>query len=392
MSGSAPQGGFGRFDFALSAAEEDRAARLHRESMICDMLYWGPCTYRSCTPQMERELEAVWERTRDPVRTSLMGIFQAQRLAWQGAFPAFEECWSASGLTAGSRMLDGFSDPEYLLYCIGHNQALFDHLPRVRKALRAEDIRRAKAEGAHAAWLNTQLSRGIDEGFPAYIESAHALGLRMIMLTYNTMNVLGGGCSERTDAGVSCAGAKVIGLMNELGVIVDTGHCGRQTTLDACRLSKKPVVASHTSARAVFACDRGKSDEELQALADSGGLIGLVTNPQFLGPGRKVDMWTWLDHLDHIVQVAGWEHAGLGTDWPMPLPKSMLQKAHARFVEDTGWPVTDPTIFSNNLVGFDDYRDLPNITRGLVKRGYSDAQITGILGGNFLRVFEEVCG
>jgi membrane dipeptidase len=76
----------------------------------------------------------------------------------------------------------------------------------------------------------------------------------------------------------------------------------------------------------------------------------------------------------------------------MPLPKSTLRKAHSRFVEESGWPVEDPTIFTNNLVGFDDYRDFPNITRGLVKRGYSDQQIKGILGENFLRVFEEVCG
>lgn len=216
-------------------------------------------------------------------------------------------------------------------------------MPWVGKALRADDIRRAKAEGRHAAWLNTQLARAI-------------------------------------------------GLMNELGIIVDTGHCGRQTTLDACALSKKPVVASHTAARGVFDCDRGKSDEEMRRLADTGGVIGLVTNPQFLGPGRDVDMWTWLDHVDYIVNLVGWQHAAIGTDWPMPLPKSALQKAHARFVEESGWPVSDATIFTNNLVGFDDYRDLPNITRGLVKKGYSDEQIKGILGENFLRVFQEVCG
>jgi membrane dipeptidase len=392
MSVDASREGFGRFDYGLSPAEEARAGRLHGESVICDLLYWGPCAYLSCTPEMERELEAFWERSRDPIWTSLLGIFQAQRLAARGNFPSFKECWDASGLTAGSRMLDGFSSVEYLLFCLGHNQAMFDGLPWVRKALCAEDIRRAKAEGKHAAWLNTQLMRGVDESFPRLLEAAHAAGLRMVMLTYNTMNILGSGCTERTDAGISRAGARAIAAMNELGIIVDTAHCGRQTTLDACRLSKKPVVASHTSAKGVFACDRGKSDEELRRLAGSGGVIGLVTNPQFLGPGREVDMWKWLDHLDYIVDLVGWEHAAIGTDWPMPLPKATLQKAHSRFVEDSGWPVPDPTIFTDNLIGFDDYRDLPNITRGLVKRGYGDQQIRGILGENFLRVFQEVCG
>lgn len=392
MSADAPQKRFGCYDYGLNPAEEARAAKLHQESIICDMLYWGPCSYQSCTPEMEQELEVIWDTCRDPIETSLLGIFQAQRLATQGRFPSFKECWDVSGLTAGNRMVDGFSTLEYLLFCVGHNQGMFDNLPWITKALCADDIRRAKAEGRHAAWLNTQLSRGIDMNFPELIESAYALGLRMIMLTYNTMTFMGSGCTERTDAGISNIGAKVINTMNELGIIVDTGHCGRQTTLDACLLSKKSVVASHTAAKGVFACDRGKSDEEIRSIADTGGVIGLVTNPQFLGPGKDVDMQTWLDHIDYIVNLVGWEHMAIGTDWPMPLPKSTLHKAHSRFVADSGWPVEDPTIFTNNLVGFDDYRDFPNITRGLVKRGYSDQQIKGILGENFLRVFEEVCG
>jgi membrane dipeptidase len=392
MSADAPQTRFGCYDYGLNPAEEARAAKLHQESIICDMLYWGPCSYQSCTPEMEQELEVIWDSCRDPIKTSLLGIFQAQRLATLGRFPSFKECWDVSGLTAGNRMVDGFSTLEYLLFCVGHNQGMFDNLPWITKALCADDIRRAKAEGRHAGWLNTQLSRGIDMNFPALIESAYALGLRMIMLTYNTMTFMGPGCTERTDAGISNIGAKAIKIMNELGIIVDTGHCGRQTTLDACLLSKEPVVASHTAAKGVFVCDRGKSDEEIRSIADTGGAIGLVTNPQFLGPGKDVDMQTWLDHIDYIVNLVGWEHVAIGTDWPMPLPKSTLRKAHSRFVEESGWPVEDPTIFTNNLVGFDDYRDFPNITRGLVKRGYSDQQIKGILGENFLRVFEEVCG
>ena len=392
MQADEPREMFGRYDFGLSAEQQARAARLHRESIICDLLFWGPCTYLSCTPEMERELEDLWELHRNPIATSLLGIFQAQRRATAGNFPSFKVCWDASGVTAGNRMVDGFSTSEVLLFSFGHNQAMFDTLPWVVKALKAEDIRRAKAEGRHAGWINTQLSRGVDASFPKLIESAHAMGLRMIQLTYNTMTFLGGGCSERTDAGLSTAGAKVIGTMNELGIIVDTGHCGRQTTLDACALSGMPVIASHTAAEAVYRCDRGKSDEEIEAIAATGGLVGLVTNPQFLGPGKSVGMNTWLDHMDHIVDLVGWEHAAIGTDWPMPLPKSILAKAHARFVAESGWPVKDAGVFTQNLAGFDDYRDFPNLTRGLVQRGYSDQQIKGILGENFLRVFEEVCG
>jgi membrane dipeptidase len=180
--------------------------------------------------------------------------------------------------------------------------------------------------------------------------------------------------------------------MNELGIIVDTGHCGRQTTLDACLLSKKPVIASHTAAEVVYKHDRGKSDEEFKSIASSGGVIGVVTIPHFLSSEKGVGMDTWLDHVDYIVKLVGWEHVAIGTDWPLAMPKAILKKAHVRFVLETGWPLTDPDRCKNNLVGFDDHRDLPNITRGLVKRGYADREIKGILGENFLRVFEEVCG
>jgi membrane dipeptidase len=340
---------------------------------------------------MEQELEEFWENYRDPFKATLFGGFQPQRKAIEGRFPAFKECWDASGLTAGNKFVDGFGSTEMILFSFGHNQAMFDKLPWVIKALRAEDIRRAKAEGKHAAWINTQLSRGIDMNFPKLIESAYALGLRMIQLTYNTMNFLGGGCAERTDCGISNLGEKVIGMMNELGIIVDTGHCGRQTTIDACDLSKKPVIASHTAAESVYMHNRAKSDEELKKIASSGGIIGVVTIPHFLSSKKGVGMDTWLDHVDYIANLVGWEHVGIGTDWPLAMPKEILKKAHVRFVLETGWPPTDPDRTKRNLVGFDDHRDLPNITRGLVKRGYADREIKGILGENFLRVFEEVC-
>jgi len=392
MSLEATQEQFGNCDYGLSAAEETRAAKLHKESIVCDMLFWGPCGYKSCTAEMEKELEEFWENYRDSKKATLMGAFQPQRWATQGRFPAFKECWDASGITAGNKMVDGFSSLELLLFSFGHDQAMFDKLPWVVKALCADDIRRAKAEGKHAAWINTQLSRGVDETFPKLIESAYGLGLRMIMLTYNTMNFMGCGCAERTDGGISNMGAKIINMMNELGIIVDTAHCGHQTTLDACKLSKKPVVASHTAAQGVYNHDRGKSDEEIRSIAATGGVIGVVTVPHFLSSEKGVGMETWLDHLDYIVNLVGWEHAAIGTDWPLAMPKAILRKAHVRFVIETGWPPSDPSRTDNNLVGFDDYRDFPNITRGLVKRGYDDRQIKGILGENFLRVFEEVCG
>jgi membrane dipeptidase (peptidase family M19) len=108
--------------------------------------------------------------------------------------------------------------------------------------------------------------------------------LRMVGLTYNSQNAIGGGCTERVDAGISTFGAAVVARMDELGIIVDTAHSGRRTTLDACVLSERPVVASHTSAAGLFDVARGKSDEELQAIAETGGVIGIYAVPFSSGP------------------------------------------------------------------------------------------------------------
>jgi membrane dipeptidase len=214
----------------------------------------------------------------------------------------------------------------------------------------------------------------------------------MIQLTYNYMTPIGAGCTERTDAGLSNFGAKVVARMNTLGMIVDVAHCSRQVTMDACALSATPVIASHTFAQEVYAHDRGKSDEELKAISGTGGVIGVVTVPFFLGPGEGVNMEAMMDHIDHIVNLVGWEHVGIGTDWPIPMPKSLLRDVYSLLVSEVGFREEHKIDTTTNLIGFDDYRDFPNITRGLVKRGYGDEQIKGILGANFLRVFEEVCG
>jgi membrane dipeptidase len=185
-------------------------------------------------------------------------------------------------------------------------------------------------------------------------------------------------------------GAKLIGRLDELGVIVDVAHCSEQTIIDACKLSQRPVVVSHTGAAAQYRHDRGISDGAAQAIAATGGVTGVVAVPFFLGAGES-SVETMLDHIDHFVRVAGWEHVAIATDWPMCAPKWTL-KEFENWAMTNGFRPEHGIVATQNLVGFDDYRDFPNITRGLVSRGYGDEQVRGILGENFLRVFTEVCG
>jgi membrane dipeptidase len=372
---------FASYDFGLDEAEEARAWRIHKESVIVDMLFQGPCGYRSYTKLAAGEPSgnhaAEWVARKElPIR-----------LALAGDLPDFHECWLGSGITAGNRQA-AFSPPYDSWFALA--QAQFDRLPWLVKALTAKDVRDAKANGCIAGYVSTQDTEGIDREL-VRLQRAYDVGTRMIGLTYNMQNAVGGGCTERTDTGVSNFGAKLIARMDELGMIVDTAHSGRQTTLDACVLSERPVVASHTSAASLLVVDRAKSDEEIEAIAETGGVIGVYAVPFFLASGAGVTIDAMLDHIDYICALVGWQHVGIGTDWPLQADRHSLETIFLQYMNEVGFR-PEHNVGTENLIGFDDYRDFPNITRGLVKRGYSDEQIQGILGENFLRVFEAVCG
>ena len=385
-----PADDFGTFDYGLSPEEERRAARLHAGSIIIDLLTQGPCGYRAFDDEDNAVLRASWEKHRDVARTCRLAEVLPVRNQLSGRSAVFQGHWEGSGMTGLSRDVD-LENWEGTFRDFAITVVAADRLPFFIKALRADDFRRAKAEGRRAGFINTQAVDGLG-GSPEILQVVHEMGIRMIMLTYNRMNFIGAGCTERTDAGVSNNGAVFIRRMNELGIIVDTSHCGRQTTLDACAISSQPVIASHTSAEAVYKVDRAKSDEELRAIVATGGVVGVYTVPFFLAAGPGVTIEAMLDHIDYISSLVGAENVAIGTDWPMSMPKWVLAEVFAPWTIEHGFRPEHNIDVLTNCIGFDDYRDFPNITRGLVKRGYTDAQVQGILGLNFLRVFEQVCG
>lgn len=268
-----------------------------------------------------------------------------------------------------------------------------DRIEWMRFADTAEDFRGAQREGTYATYGFAQ--PGIS-GLPrqlGFFDKARTLGTRSIMLTYNRQDFVGAGCTERTNAGLSNYGLQVVAKLNDIGIIVDTSHCGKQTTLDACAASKSPVTANHTSAEGVYQHDRAKSDEEFDAIAATGGLVGVYAVPFFLAPPEaKAGVDVMLDHIDHIVRRVGWQHVGIGTDWPFMLTHGIAESTVGQNTEDMGFRPEHGITIRQNLVGYDDARDFVNFTRGLVSRGYGDDAVRGILGGNFLRVFEAVCG
>src|SRR5438034_11553897 len=218
-----------------------------------------------------------------------------------------------------------------------------------------------------------------------------ALACGQVQLTYNTRNLIGDGCTERTDAGLSDFGMAVVRRLNELGMLIDLSHCGRQTTLDAAAVSTRPVACTHTAARALRDIPRNKRDDELLAVAATGGVVGVVAVPSFLTDKSQATLDDVLDHIDHIVDGIGVEHVGIGTDRGVSFETATREEYYAWLAPLGFKPEVNPP-WPPGVEGLACAADLPNLTEGLIRRGYDDDAIRSILGGNFLRLYEHTIG
>lgn len=222
----------------------------------------------------------------------------------------------------------------------------------------------------------------------------HDLGVRIIQLTYNLRNVVGDGCLEPGNAGLSSFGRQVVARMNELGILVDTSHCGRRTTLDAIATSAKPVSATHSGCAALNDVPRNKTDEQLRALAGRGGVIGIYTMP-FLRSSGQPALEDFVRHVEHALNVCGEDHVGIGTDnsiTPLDLTPQ-FRAEHAGFVRERrrqgiGAPGEDENVF-NYVPELNSPRRMEKIADALATRGHSTSRIEKVLGLNWLRLFRE---
>ncbi len=305
----------------------------------------------------------------------------------QAVFDAFKR----SGVTAIQTSLDNRNFTA-ALRALARWQGRFDRDPdRLVKATSAEDIRRAKHTGRIAVVLGFQNATMIETDL-GNLDTLYALGTRCIQLTYNERNLLGDGCTERTNAGLSDFGVAVVERMNELGIIVDLSHCGEATTWDAIRLSKRPPACTHTMCKAIYDHPRAKSDEQIKALADKGGVVGIATLGYFIGPSPDTSLEDYLRHVDHAVKVAGIDHVGFASDysirgiqatatresWYLPRLKTFKPSYRVR------WPPW--------IAELDPPERFRTLARALARRGYSASAIEKLLGGNWLRYFAELFG
>ncbi len=227
------------------------------------------------------------------------------------------------------------------------------------------------------------------------IDLFRELGLRIVQLTYNTRNWVGNGCTERVDDGLSYFGLQVVERLNQLHMLVDLSHCGYKTAMDAIENSKDPVVFTHTFARKLSNHDRGKTDEQIKALAEKGGYIGVMLVPHFITSDPNPNLEHFFRHIDYIADLVGVDHLAIGTDLYPPAHQGLVEALdRSNSYMSIGFRPEHRAGESRSrmIENFKDWSDWPNITSGLLSRGYSNDDVKKILGGNFLRVFEKVVG
>jgi len=256
-----------------------------------------------------------------------------------------------------------------------------------------DDIRKAVKEGKLGIYLTHQ-GTNVFQGDVENVALMKAMGFGYCLLVYNNRNAVGGGIADKEDTGLTDYGRKLIQAYNRYGMVVDVNHTGNRTALDACEVSAKPVIFSHSGAKGVFPSFRNMTDELIKAVAKTGGTCHIFgtgayidpTNPAVVGPEIL------FKHLDYMVQLHGdADHVGYGSDFIPDMNKTMeLVMSKAGAYPDMGMkPGTTKKAVEMYGPTANPARILPALVDQMLNHGYTEKDIHKILGGNVMRVFDE---
>ena len=255
------------------------------------------------------------------------------------------------------------------------------------------DIYAAKEQGKTGIILSFQNASPIENELDR-LGLFLALGVRVIQLTYHETNLLGSGCWERTDGGLSNFGVDAVREMNRLGIVIDLSHVGPKTTMDAIEMSEQPVAITHANARSFCGHPRNKEEDALKLLAEKGGVVGATSYAHFLPKGFDSTVEDFVDAIDDMVERVGIDHVAIGTDSTHDQPLEFWHYIGSQ--QGTKFPSTFAdgsvpyTELSFQPKGIDSPAEFPNLAEALVNRGYSAEDITKLLGGNWMNLFERV--
>ena len=255
----------------------------------------------------------------------------------------------------------------------------------------ADDIRLAKQLGKVGIMFGAQNCSPIEDDI-GMVEVMRELNLMIMQLTYNNQSLLACGCYESEDSGVTRFGRQVIKEMNRVGMIVDMSHSAERSTLEAIEISERPIVISHANPNTFHMAKRNKSDRVLKALGASGGLLGFSLYPFHLKNGSDCTLNEFCDMVADTAELMGVDHIGIGTDLCQEQPHSVLEwMRNGRWSKDTDYGEGSKANadWPKPLAWFRDSRDFPNITNGLLARGFSPPEVTKIMGQNWLNLLDD---
>jgi membrane dipeptidase len=338
---------------ALSPEQEARAMKLHRESIVIDALGGR-----------------MW-----PEPPQVDGKSYVTRL-------------QESGVTACTVTLAAHADglDAVLKEVYGHANLLYFLPDQLMLVETVDDIIKAKETGRVGLIFGMQSGTPVERRIELWTV-LHKLGLRQVQLCYNERTVFGDGCYEPANGHLTWFGVQAVNECNRLGILLDCSHMGEQTTLDIIERSSKPVVFSHSNTKKLMPHSRRcVTDEQIKACAAKGGVIGLSphTFMSAKDPGLAPKFEDYLDHFEYVAQLVGIDHVGIGSDMFEAYTKISWESSTKRMYPG---PWTFETMYPPE---FHKITDFPNVTRGLVGRGFSDSEIKRILSENWMRVFREV--
>ena len=292
------------------------------------------------------------------------------------------------GITAINATVAVWEGSKQTLQNIGRFYRDFETYSKwIRPAVSLADLHAAKRDNRVGIVFGFQNSSPIEDDLHL-VEVFHRLGVRVIQLAYNDLNYAGAGCYERQDVGLSKFGVDLVTEMNRLGMVVDLSHVGHRTTMDAIELSEHPVWFSHANPKALCEHPRNKTDDEVRALVARGGVVGANIFPAFLKQGYDSTLDDVLDTIEYWVELAGIEHVSIGLDFTENQSEEWFRWLMAgKRLDSPVFPLKLPLRLPNGIERAD---EMPNLTAGLLGRGYSHEEVQKILGLNVLRLFEQV--
>lgn len=243
------------------------------------------------------------------------------------------------------------------------------------------DIKRARREGKLAIAFDLEGMNSLN-GDVNMVNVYYELGVRQMLFAYNLNNLAGGGCHDG-NKGLTEFGRAVINEMNRVGMMVDCSHTAYRTTMEAMEVSKAPVIFSHSCAKAVHGHGRNIVDDQIKACARTGGVIGVNGVSMFLAE-NDISSETFVDHVAHMSDLVGAEHVGIALDYAFDAGDvDGLVDANNVY-----WPRSEG--YGRHPTSYVPPRQLREITETMVRRGFRDREILGVLGGNFMRVASAV--